>query len=112
MKILREASDPSCFVEQMQNLHPWVSAAQEGMPGSSLVVQWIRLEASTAGGVGSVPGWGAKTPHAAQCVPPKKRMSACNAGYYLTSFSYFIFHFYFSRFLNFFFKYPHLTLNS
>ena len=72
MKMLREANDLGCFVEQMQNLHPWVSSAQEGMPGSSLVVQWIRLEAPTSGGVGSVPGWGTKIPHAAQGVPPKK----------------------------------------
>lgn len=32
MKMLREASDPGCFVEQMQYLHPWISAAQKGMP--------------------------------------------------------------------------------
>ena len=31
--------------------------------GTSLVVQWLRLCASTAGGVGSIPGRGTKTPH-------------------------------------------------
>ncbi|TEA28821.1 hypothetical protein DBR06_SOUSAS4010032, partial [Sousa chinensis] len=39
----------------------------------SLVVQWVRLPASNAGGPGSIPGWGtrshmhvaAKSPHAA-----------------------------------------------
>ena len=28
------------------------------------MVQWLRLHASKAGGVGSVPGWGTKTLHA------------------------------------------------
>jgi len=31
--------------------------------GPSLVVQWLRLSASTAGGVGSIPGWGNKIPY-------------------------------------------------
>ena len=30
--------------------------------GTSLVVQWLRLLASPAGGMGSIPGWGAKIP--------------------------------------------------
>ena len=30
--------------------------------GTSLVVQWLRLRASTAGGVGSIPGQGTKIP--------------------------------------------------
>ena len=34
------------------------------MPGNSLVVQWLQLHASTAGGRGSVPGQGTKIPHA------------------------------------------------
>ena len=33
--------------------------------GTSLVVQWLRLRASTAGGEGSIPGPGTKIPHAA-----------------------------------------------
>ena len=37
--------------------------------GTSLVVQWLRLHASTAGGTGSIPGGGTKIPHATQ---PKK----------------------------------------
>ena len=42
--------------------------------GSSLVVQWLRLQASTAGGMGSIPGWGTKILHAMQYArPPKKR---------------------------------------
>ena len=34
--------------------------------GTSLAVQWLRLHASTAGGAGSIPGWGTKIPHAGQ----------------------------------------------
>ena len=33
---------------------------------TSLVVQWLRLCPSTAGGTGSIPGWGTKIPHATQ----------------------------------------------
>ena len=33
--------------------------------GTSLVVQWLRLGASTAGGAGSIPGPGTKISHAA-----------------------------------------------
>ena len=32
--------------------------------GTSLMVQWLRLHASKAGDVGSVPGWGTKILHA------------------------------------------------
>ena len=32
----------------------------------TLVVQWLRLRASNAGGTGSIPGWGTKIPHAVQ----------------------------------------------
>ena len=38
------------------------------MTGTSLVVRWLRLCVSTAGGTGSVPGQGTKIPHAAQVV--------------------------------------------
>ena len=34
--------------------------------GISLAVQWLGLCASTAGGVGSIPGQGTKIPHAAE----------------------------------------------
>ena len=33
--------------------------------GISLAVQWFRLCASTAGGAGSISGWGTQIPHAA-----------------------------------------------
>ena len=35
-------------------------------PGTSLAVQWLRLQVSTVGGVGSIPGWGTKIPQAAR----------------------------------------------
>ena len=34
--------------------------------GTSLAVQWSRLGTSTAGGAGSITGWGNKIPHASQ----------------------------------------------
>ena len=43
----------------------WV-LCQEETGGASLVVQRLRLCASTAGGMGSIPDWGTKIPHASQ----------------------------------------------
>ena len=37
------------------------------------MVQWLRLGASTAGGAGSIPGWGTKIPHAALQKKKKRR---------------------------------------
>ena len=34
---------------------------------TSLMVQWLRLSASTAGGMGSIPGWGTKILQASGC---------------------------------------------
>ena len=42
-------------------------------PGNSLVVQWFRLQASTAGSEDLIPGWGAKFPHATQHGQKNKR---------------------------------------
>ena len=42
-----------------------------GAFGTSLVVQWLKLRASTAGGTGSIPGQGTKIPHA--CGAAKKK---------------------------------------
>ena len=50
--------------------------------GTSLVVQWLRLCASTAGGAGLIPGQGSRIPYAVQC-GPKINKSKEN----LTSFS-------------------------
>ena len=41
--------------------------------GTSLVVQWLRLPASNAGGEGSIPGGGTKIPRAAWCSQKKKK---------------------------------------
>ena len=41
--------------------------------GISLAVQWLGLLASTAGGMGSIPGWGTKVLHAAQCSQKNKK---------------------------------------
>ena len=39
--------------------------------GTSMEVQWLRLHASTGGGMGLIPGWGAKILH---LVRPKKKV--------------------------------------
>ena len=41
--------------------------------GTSLAIQWLRLQASTAGGVGSIPGLGTKLLHAAWHSQRKKK---------------------------------------
>ena len=41
--------------------------------GISLVVQWLRLRVSTAGGVGSIPGQGTKIPHICLAVGQKEK---------------------------------------
>ena len=41
--------------------------------GTSLVVQWLRLCAPNAGGMGLVPGWGTKILHATQLGQKKKK---------------------------------------
>ena len=38
-----------------------------------MVVQWLRLQAPNAGGLGSIPSWGTKIPHAASCDQKKKK---------------------------------------
>jgi len=37
------------------------------------VVQWLRLHAPIAGGMGSIPGWGTKIPHAVKSSKKKER---------------------------------------
>ena len=41
------------------------SYTYESHPGTSLAVQWLRLCAPNAGGMGSIPGQGTKIPHVA-----------------------------------------------
>ena len=69
--------------EEMKMLFPRLTAQPEGAAyqvdlakanrrsqrcevGTSLAVQWLGLRASTAGGMGSIPGQGIKIPHATQ----------------------------------------------
>ena len=47
--------------------------------GTSLAVQWLRLGASNAGGMGSIPGWGTKIPHAVSWPKKKKKGQMVNA---------------------------------
>ena len=44
----------------------------EIVPGNPLMVQWLRPHASTAGGMGLIPGQETKIPHAARCHQKKK----------------------------------------
>ena len=41
--------------------------------GTSLVVQWLGLHPSTAGGIDSIPGWGTKLPYATRCGQPQQQ---------------------------------------
>ena len=49
-----------------------IAAIQESVRWTSLVVQWLRLGASIAGGMDSIPGWGTKIPHSTWCSQKKK----------------------------------------
>ena len=40
-----------------------ISALIKEAPGTSLAVQWLRHHASTAGGMGLIPGWGTRIPY-------------------------------------------------
>ena len=42
---------------------PCVVFVKTARLGISLVLQWFRSPPSNVEGVGSIPGWGAKTPH-------------------------------------------------
>jgi len=46
---------------------------QKWFLGTSLAVHWLRLHTSTAGGMGSIPGWGTKILHATRKTWPKKK---------------------------------------
>ena len=48
------------------------SNQREGLVGTSLAFQWLRLCASTAGGAGSIPGQGSKILHASWCSPKER----------------------------------------
>ena len=52
--------------------------------GISLAVQWLRLHASNAVGLGSIPGQGTKIPHAVWHGQKKERTQRAS-GYYLSA---------------------------
>ena len=47
--------------------------SKKSLPGTSLVVQWLRLHASNARSTGSIPGQGTKIPHATRCGQKTKK---------------------------------------
>ena len=49
--------------------------------GTSPVVHWLRLCASVAGSMGSIPGWGPKIPHATCLGRKKKKKALCVCRY-------------------------------
>ena len=53
-----------CAAVQPRSLQ---KANREDNSGTSLVVQWLRLQVPEAEGMGLIPGWGTKIPQAAQC---------------------------------------------
>ena len=57
--------------------------------GTFLAVQWLRLQASTAGGVGSIPDWGTKIPRAPQHGKKKKKQKKI---YYIRNISTLLYH--------------------
>ena len=54
-----------CIVEQ-----------EQFSSGKSLVVQWLGLHTSAAGGTGSISGQGTKIPHALRCSQKKRAATA------------------------------------
>ena len=54
-------------MSKLLTLWIWFDPSIKVIPGTSPVVQWLRLCASNAGGMGSIPGGGTKIPHAVQC---------------------------------------------
>ena len=64
----------TAMINMLKSLMDKVEHIQEWMGGNSLVVQWLRLCASTAGGMGLISGWGNKILHVAWPSPaPKKK---------------------------------------
>ena len=55
----------------------FISLPSESLPRDVLVVQWLRLCTSNAGGVGSIPSWGTEIPYAAQYGQKLNKKKAC-----------------------------------
>ena len=56
----------------------WCYVSHKTFAGSSLVVQWLGLHASTAGGPGSIPGQGTKIPQCRTVRPKKPQKNKTN----------------------------------
>ena len=76
---MRTSPSESCFYVIGYDLtvgkhhDPTISHVQQKCKETSLVVQCLRLCASTARGMGSIPGWGIKIPHDAKLSQKKKK---------------------------------------
>ena len=58
----RSLADYSPWGRKESGLTEWLTLLK-----TSLVVQWLRFHASTAGETGYIPGWGTKIPYASWC---------------------------------------------
>ena len=57
----------------VRNINDWLGKLFKNyMRGTSPSVQWLRLFASMAGGLGSILGWGTKILNASSCSQKKK----------------------------------------
>ena len=74
-QILRSLSAGTLSLFPLVYFHHWVQclAGRSGQIGTSLVVQWLRLHASTAGGIGMTLCWRTKILPATQCNQKKKK---------------------------------------
>ena len=67
------------FVYALHFPPPHITVVKSADSRTSLAVQWLKTLPSNAGSTGSIPGWGAKIPHA---LWPKnqniKRKQCCN----------------------------------
>ena len=57
---------------------------------TSLAVQWLSLHASTAGGMGSIPGGGTKIPDATWCGQKKKKRTLDHSRYNVSLEPYYL----------------------
>ena len=69
------------FIATVTNYHEF-SGLKEHKCGTSLVVQWLELQASTAEGTGLIPGRGSKIPQAARCSQKTKKNKKNNPQMY------------------------------
>ena len=62
-RVRNKEKDPAQNEETLEGNRRRSGASQDG-PGASLLVQWLQLHTSNARGLGSIPGWGTRFPHA------------------------------------------------